>query len=86
MMDEERRAENRFRVLKGGHVVLPGKYSTFDCVVRNLAGRGAKLVMPSTLGVPNQFELQLDSGDAHPCKVRWRSETELGVLFEDSPA
>lgn len=81
-MTDERRATIRHRVLKGGHVVVNDGFSTFDCTVRNLSEAGALLKMVSTIGIPDDFQLQLDDGRSFACSIVWRRENELGVQFK----
>lgn len=80
-MAEEQRATIRHRVLKGGHVVVNGGFSTFDCTIRNLSDSGARLRVASVIGIPDHFQLMLDDGQSFECQVAWRQETELGVQF-----
>ncbi|MGV8832392.1 MAG: PilZ domain-containing protein [Devosia sp.] len=80
-MSEERRATIRYRVLKGGHIVINEGFSTFDCTVRNLSAEGARLKVTSIIGIPDSFELAMDDGRHFACTVIWRTETELGVSF-----
>ncbi len=82
---EERRRARRQRVLKGAVVVFGRFGLVFDCQIRNLTDLGAKLMLASTVGVPNEFEL-LVSADRRiaPVKVVWRNDRELGVEFTGS--
>ena len=50
--------------------------------VKNLTGKGARLVMESTIAVPDTFALRFEDGTMHGCAVRWRKVSELGVSFE----
>ena len=78
-----RRAEPRARTLKRGLLVFHDGYSAFDCTVRNLSSRGAKLLFGEAVGVPNHFNLAIrPSHDRRACTVRWRSEGALGVSFD----
>ncbi|MBA5776834.1 PilZ domain-containing protein [Stappia sp. F7233] len=82
MSNSERRKATRRRTLKGGKIIL-GRVSVFDCTVRNLSDTGALLKLPSTVGIPDEFEFKIANDDIHViAKVRWRTETEIGVFFE----
>ena len=59
-----------------------GGRSTFDCTVRNLSSKGAKLQVSSVVGIPGTFDLQLQGNSRQPCRVSWRTLKELGVSFE----
>ena len=80
-MTEERRKVPRRRTLKGGRIVINNGHSTFDCTIRNLSDAGTKLIVTSSLAIPNRFELAMDDGRHFACEVAWRTETELGVQF-----
>lgn len=84
-MDErldERRKAARARMLKSGRIAVSAKAPKIECAIRNLSDTGACLQVHSgTFGIPREFELQLDGGLRHPCKVIWRTESRLGVSF-----
>lgn len=81
MTEEDRRKVQRRRTLKGGHIVINEGRSTFDCTIRNFSEAGAKLVVTSSIGLPERFGLAMDDGRHFSCAVVWRSETEIGVTF-----
>ena len=79
---QERREFTRHRTLKSGQIVVQPLASVFDCTVRNLSPKGALLVMPSLVAIPDNFDLVLRAtGEQHPCRVAWRGENRLGVEF-----
>lgn len=79
---EEKRQTIRHRVLKGGHVVFNDGRSTISCIARDVSHTGAKLRFETVIGVPEKFVLVLHDGLRHPCVVRSRTASELGVEFE----
>jgi hypothetical protein len=80
----ERRRFHRVRTLLGARIAFGHMAMTMDCVVRDMTPDGARLRLPSTLGVPSAFQLLLDRHDRpRHCTVIWRSEAELGVAFEE---
>ena len=79
--DTENRQSQRRTTLKGGRIVFNAGRSTIDCTVRNLSGRGAKLLVSSVVGIPDTFDLMLDGHSRQPCRVAWRTLKELGVEF-----
>jgi hypothetical protein len=84
-MDERRRVA-RARTLKRARIVFNYSGSVIDCTVRNLTMIGACLHVPDSLGVPDKFDLMFGSShDRRPCHVVWRTDTKLGVSF-DEPA
>lgn len=80
-MGEEKRRHPRRRVLKSGKVAFNGRHSTFDCTVRNLSEGGALLLFPRPPVLPAAFELRLEDGTVHPCRVAWQNMTSMGVAF-----
>jgi len=73
------------RVLKSARIVFDGGYTTYDCRVKNLSSAGALLLLPSVLGIPKHFSIEIDkSGTLRPCTVMWRTDTQLGVAFDDA--
>jgi hypothetical protein len=77
----ERRREARSRTLQDARIVFNDRRSTVDCTVRNLSHHGALLVMPSTAGIPAQFELWI--GDAcHHARIVWIGKDRMGVEWD----
>lgn len=79
--DTEKRGAQRRTTLKGGRIVFNGGRSTINCTVRNLSSKGAKLLVNSVVGIPDTFDLVLDTNSRQPCRVAWRTLKELGVSF-----
>ena len=79
---QDRRQVQRTRVLKGAKIIFNDRSSTFDCTVLNLTNAGSCICVPSSIGVPNSFELSFDgSRSSRDCRVIWRTESKLGVSF-----
>jgi hypothetical protein len=54
-----------------------------DCVVRDLSLTGAKIEVPTQVGVPKCFVLAIpEDGLRLLCRVAWRKEFQIGVSFE----
>jgi hypothetical protein len=78
----EQRKYPRQRTLKEGRIVFNQRGSVLTCTVRNLSSTGACLDVPSSVGVPENFELVIESdGIQQSCHVTWRSERRIGVHF-----
>ena len=77
----DRRSSPRHRVLKTGKIVVNAGRSTFDCTVRNLSDTGALLLVASSIGIPDQFQLVISAEPPRPCRVVRRTAQELGVSF-----
>jgi PilZ domain len=78
----ERKRYPRLRTLKRGKIVFERRSCVIDCTVRNVSAAGACLELPSTLGVPDRFDLQIAT-EKYPrsCRVAWKDETRVGVTF-----
>lgn len=79
----ERRAETRRRSLLRASVVYGGGRSTMDCVVRDIASKGARLKFAGPVLVPPVFELRLlDRDERRRAHKVWISGTEMGTAFD----
>lgn len=82
---DERRRERRNRTLKGGRIVFNGGFSVVACTIRNLSQGGALLQVPSVVGIPREFDLEMDAAPRRTCHVMWRTEERIGVAFAQPP-
>ena len=82
----ERRKSPRMRAFKGARIIYNNGATTRDCTIRNLSSGGAKLVMETTVGLPESFALVLEDGSRRQCEIRWRKLSELGVEFARHPS
>jgi hypothetical protein len=80
-MNENRKVQ-RSRTLKAGTISLH-LGGAIDCKIRNLSSTGAHLEVTSQLGIPDSFIL-LTKPDRiqHPCRVKWRKDHHIGVVFQ----
>jgi hypothetical protein len=85
-MTDEKRIIRRQRVLKSGKIIFGDGASVVDCVIRNLTVAGARLEVPTTVGLPQEFTLlDVHSGKSRAAKVAWRRGATMGVEFSDPP-
>ena len=78
----ERRQTTRNRSLLGGRIIFNNRNSSLDCVVRNLSPTGARIVLGSSVTVPDEFELYLpQKGKSRLARMKWRNPSEFGVEF-----
>ena len=86
-MPEDCRQSRRRRVLKDGRILFPGSRVTYDCTIRDLSEKGARLrLQGNSVIVPIQFELVLVAdGLAYPVHLKWRKGAEYGVEFMGGP-
>ncbi len=71
----------RLRVLKGAKIIFNNGSSVIDCTARNLSPGGAALEVPTTAGIPAEFDLQIQGVAQHRCQVRWKRDGRIGVTF-----
>nr|WP_128948474.1 PilZ domain-containing protein [Bradyrhizobium nanningense] len=80
---DEHRISFRRRVLKSGTIEFSG--SSVPCVIRNLSETGAAFEIASPLWFPNTFALVIQAEHLRrPCRIVWRKERRIGVMFIDS--
>jgi hypothetical protein len=79
-MTDDKRASDRHRTLKGAKIVYGGGAFTVDCTVRNLSPTGARLLVPTSVAIPDTFML-LEGGRSRPVSVVWRKDDLIGVRF-----
>jgi len=77
------RRERRQRTLLPGQIVFNEGVSTIDCVIRNLSESGAQLRLPSSIGVPDHFDLLIPrDGRRLSATLAWRDGRSIGVSFD----
>jgi hypothetical protein len=82
MSATDHRVAARRKVLKGAKISFHQLGTSTACTVRNISETGACLVVESQLGIPNDFDLVLESDRAiKHCHVEWRAGNRLGVSF-----
>jgi PilZ domain len=84
-MDEKRKTPRR-RVLKEGKIIFADGLRMLDCTIRDMSKEGAKLLISSTVGIPQTFDLfEKSTGLIYPATVAWRQMDSLGVRFDAEP-
>jgi hypothetical protein len=79
----ERRGEPRSRSLLGARAVFNNKFSTMDCLVRDIGRNGARLRFGAPPTVPQYFELRIDERDEKRRARRvWTNGRDMGVAFD----
>jgi hypothetical protein len=79
----ERRKNIRVEWNTPARIRLHNSRDSLPCVVHDLSNTGARITMPDTAKVSNQFTLELspDGKRVRVCRVVWRTSAELGVEF-----
>lgn len=78
------RAEPRKRVLKGAKLVSSG--GIMDCTVLDISAKGALVLAPTPLPMPEHVALHLSGGVIYHARRRWARGQEVGLEFEDAPS
>jgi hypothetical protein len=52
-----------------------------DCIVLDMSSGGARLRVRDWLGVPEAFELRVESGPVHDVEIRFQDVDTMGVQF-----
>ena len=82
---DERRTTQRSRRFLGGSIAFNERRSSFDCLVRDLSQDGARICLPSTVGLPISFELTVRAtGERRDVQIMWRDHMQAGVRFLDA--
>jgi hypothetical protein len=79
---QERRTFHRARTYIGARIIFNHRFSTMDCLVRNLSEDGAKLVFFGLATIPSEFDVFIaNNGDSRRVKTIWRTEIAAGIKF-----
>lgn len=82
---QERRSEQRGRTYLGGRVAFNNRWSTVNCLIRNMSAHGAMIEFSDPVVLPGDFELTLyPKGSSLSARVVWRDATTAGIEFLDS--
>jgi len=58
-----------------------------DCVIRDISESGAKLAVPPSRQIPEQFFLiDVRARTAHKATLAWRTEKEIGIQYQSTMA
>ncbi len=81
MIPVQQRRSERMETRKAGQIVLTSGLG-LRCAIRNLSRFGACLRVSSHFGVPKDIFLEIEGEHSkRPCRIVWRSNNHLGVLF-----
>lgn len=79
---DNKRGSARQRVLKSGKIVFGGGAFSVDCTIRSWSDTGARLQVPTTVTIPDRFELvDTQSRLRREATVVWRRADQIGVQF-----
>ena len=76
----EQRNHARRRVLKKGLLILNG--STFECLVRELGGGGARIWLNGWMALPERCDLMIPADNLRvAARAAWQHGQEVGLEF-----
>ena len=75
---DEKRGTQRQPILTAGTILFDG--SGIDCLVRNMSGEGANLEVESQIGIPNSFDLVIDSEHSNTSSGERRAGSGLHLI------
>ena len=71
----------RVSVLQAGTLVFGAENCALECHVLDISDGGAKIRTSNLADGADVFDLRLDSGTTHRCRVVWRDKENLGIEF-----
>jgi hypothetical protein len=84
--DINQRKYPRHKVLKEGKIVSSTMNGAINVTVRDLSVGGARIALPSYVGLPQEFSLLVTSENLlYPAVARWRNGEAIGVEFVGAP-
>jgi PilZ domain len=76
----EKRAAQRFRVLKGGLVAIDG--GSIPCTVRNMSSTGVAVEFAQRVDLPPSSTLRIErDAFSRRCRPVWRNQRRVGMAF-----
>jgi hypothetical protein len=76
----EKRAAQRFKVLKGGLVAIEG--GSIPCTVRNMSSTGVAVEFAQRVDLPSTFTLRIErDAFSRRCRPVWRNQRRVGMAF-----
>jgi hypothetical protein len=81
----ERRRVTRQKSFLRGCVYFNNRRSAFDCLIRDLSDKGARIVFSDTMSLPDVVELYIPQKEQTVrARVEWRHGGEVGLAFPDA--
>ena len=80
----EMRKHERKLTLKTGKLHSDMFVAPVLCAVVNISEGGACILVPDGIEAPLDFRLEFDDGAQYDCRVCWRSQNRVGVMYIES--
>jgi hypothetical protein len=79
--DLERRTDGRRTYYYPSFILIEPGGRSFDCTIRNVSARGARIVLSEDVDLPNSIQILIRPGKYFSALVRWRIGLEIGLEF-----
>ena len=84
--DINHRKYPRHKVLKEGKIVSSTMNGAINVTIRDLSVGGARIQVPSYIGMPQEFSLLVASENLfYPSVAKWRTGEATGIAFVGEP-
>ncbi len=81
------REEPRVRSIKGARAVVEVSGTGHDCVIKNISGRGARIVLDEPVDISKRFQLYIKTENKTMLvSKRWQLGRQVGVRFDENLA
>jgi hypothetical protein len=77
----ENRVSRRQRALKSAKISYGNGQFEVDCIIRNFSDTGVQLKVPTTVPIPDHFDL-VEAGKRRRVTVAWRKGEFIGVKYD----
>lgn len=84
-MDNTDKRQSPRRSLERTVHIATGVSPPLKCQLRDISNSGARLRVGDPRSAPQEFLIMLTGGLKRWCRVMWRSDTEVGIMFIDPP-
>lgn len=85
-MDKLDQRQHPRRVIEHTVFMATGLGAPLKCQMLDISESGARLRVGTPRAAPQEFMVQLSAGLARWCRVMWRSDSEIGIMFIEPPA
>lgn len=84
-MDNSEKRQSPRRTIEHTVFMATGLSAPLKCQMMDISESGARLRVGDSRATPQEFLVQLGVGLNRWCRVMWRSNTEVGIMFIEPP-
>ena len=79
----ERRRARRSKVFWGAQISFDEYFEPFNCTLRDISGKGARLGLEKNVKLPDRFRVWAPARQMHVnVRLVWRNGQTAGIMFE----